>query len=101
MEKSWEKTFEDDMMTQPEGNDFFGHSGTVHLLEAENRKAIGNHFLKLEVKSDFAPISTAQNITFEIEILDCKVKSLLTGDQEFKDVEVKLDEIVTFPIAKY
>lgn len=91
VDKSWEGS---DIMGRPIGDSYFSPKGTVHLINGDEKEQIGDHIAILEVSSDQVEVSSKQNITFNIEILDCKVEEFAIGEQEeLKDITVTTGEV--------
>ena len=88
-------------MTRPIGASYFSAYGTNHIIEARDRKMMGDHTAEILVESDYAKNSTNATITFKLEILDCYAESFISGDQFFKDSLVNKDEILRFSVKQY
>ena len=76
-------------------------TGTLHYVEATKREQLGSHKVELEIKSDTVPVAASKTVTFEIDILDCKVSSYQAGTQVFKSVEVKVGEQAIFQLNEF
>lgn len=103
IKKSWPESWKQDaILSRPESKAaYYGATGTVHNLLAEEIKMIGMHTATLEVKSDLDILSASKTITFEIEVMDCKVIDFRPGPQVIQTVEVQKGQKAVFPFSEF
>ena len=69
-------------MTKEPGTSFFLAEGLAQLkFHSNERFQIGNHKVDVIVSNMYS--KTVKTLSYEIEILDCKVQDLLVGEQTF------------------
>ena len=92
VEFSWSALWEpgNDIIYPPLNRDYYIEEGTRFLVQANERFKIGDHRVKLQVKADSTQISISSTkiLTFNLEILDCKVNSFEVGTQALSDISL-------------